>query len=387
MAKQTSRGSGFFSGLGGLVAGALGAYYFDPISGLRRRARLREIMIRWSHESRTDMNVAGRDFINRGKGAFFSAKRIFSEESTPDDILVDRVRAKLGRCVSHPHAIHVTAEDGVVTLEGLILSRELDRLLGVVSRLPGVKQVANKLESHKSDDNIPALQGGIPRRGMVPDIFQTKWAPGTRLSLVVIGSVAMTYGIRRRGALGSLATIFGGLITIRAATNMEFAQLVGFGTPRKPISIHKAINISASVETVYAFWSNFENYPRFMKHVREVIATASGTRWHWTVDGPVGMPISWTATVTKAVPNRLIEWRTEPGAAIANSGRAQFLTNPDGTTRVELDFSYTPPAGAFGNFAAEVFGASPKSRITEALYQIKTFLEQGPSERQITGLH
>jgi len=49
-------------------------------------------------------------------------------DDTPvdDDVLVERVRAHLGRAVSHPHAVDVGAADGVVTLRGPTAPRSAD---------------------------------------------------------------------------------------------------------------------------------------------------------------------------------------------------------------------------------------------------------------------
>jgi hypothetical protein len=50
---------------------------------------------------------------------------------------VERVRAKLGRVVSHPYAIAVTADNCVVTLSGPILEAEVPRLLQTVEGVRG----------------------------------------------------------------------------------------------------------------------------------------------------------------------------------------------------------------------------------------------------------
>ena len=49
--------------------------------------------------------VTARDTVHRAQGAWAEARRMFSHEEVDDDVLVERVRAELGRVVSHPHAI------------------------------------------------------------------------------------------------------------------------------------------------------------------------------------------------------------------------------------------------------------------------------------------
>jgi osmotically-inducible protein OsmY len=58
----------------------------------------------------------------------------------PNDVLAQRVRARIGHVVSHPHAITVKAHKGVVTLEGPILEHEVERLLETVRSVRGVRR-------------------------------------------------------------------------------------------------------------------------------------------------------------------------------------------------------------------------------------------------------
>ena len=59
------------------------------------------------------------------------------------------MRSRIGRVVSHPHAIRVTARAGRVTLRGPILAEEVDELLACVSAVQGVTGVENWLEVHE----------------------------------------------------------------------------------------------------------------------------------------------------------------------------------------------------------------------------------------------
>ena len=57
---------------------------------------------------------------------------------------------------------------------------------------------------------------------------------------------------------------------------MELKRLLGVGARRHAVAIQKALNVNAPVEHVYAFWTTYENVPRFMEHVREVRKSADG---------------------------------------------------------------------------------------------------------------
>lgn len=122
----------------------------------------------------------------------------FSSDRVDDAVLVDRVRAKLGRIVSHPRAVKVSSQNGRVVLSGPILTAEVPELLACANRVNGVKQVINVLEPHDEPGDHPALQGGRERPGERMDLFQNIWSPTTRF-LVGAGVGAASLLLVRRG--------------------------------------------------------------------------------------------------------------------------------------------------------------------------------------------
>lgn len=95
-------------------AGMLVMSLLDPVSGRRRRARARDKFIKFSRLTRSAACAAGRDMRYRGRGlALELAKSMrLKNEPVSDEVLVQRIRARIGRLVSHPHAVHVTARQG-----------------------------------------------------------------------------------------------------------------------------------------------------------------------------------------------------------------------------------------------------------------------------------
>jgi len=148
------------------------------------------------------------------------------------------------------------------------------------------------------------------------------------------------------------------------------------------VDIQKTIDIAAPVETVFDFWRRYENFPRFMSNVREV-RDLGGGRSHWTVAGPAGVPVEWEAEITQIVPNKLIAWKTLPGATVEHAGIVRFEPNPDGTTSVAVRLSYDPPAGAVGHTVATLFGADPKTEIDADLARMKALIEAGGVESYV----
>lgn len=352
-------------------------YLLDPERGRRRRAMLRNSAVRTIHTAREAADTTARDVKHRLTGTAAEVRARFAPDEADDSTIVERVRAKLGRIVSHPHAINVAASNGVVTLSGPILQAEVPRLLKTVEHIRGVREVINQLEEYKQADNVPSLQGGATPPGLQPDVLQRQWAPATRLVVGTGGTVLTAIGAQRRDVPGWLLMIGGMGLLVRAATNLETKRLLGIGAGRRAVDVQKTITIDAPIQDVYAFWTAYENFPRFMSRVLEVRPSAREGQSHWVVSGPGGMPIEFDAEVTQNTPNRIFGWRTLSGSAVGHAGLVHFEPMPDGETRIHIRMSYNPPGGWFGHGIAKAFGVDPKSSLDADLVRMKTLIETG----------
>jgi len=92
----------------------------------------------------------------------------------------------------------------------------------------------------------------------------------TETVLRVAGALLALYGLVRRGSVGALIRTLGAGMLVGSARD----SLSGIGLPtlerRRAVDIQKTLYIDAPIEQVYGFWSNYENFPLFMSHVREV---------------------------------------------------------------------------------------------------------------------
>jgi uncharacterized membrane protein len=131
------------------------------------------------------------------------------------------------------------------------------------------------------------------------------------------------------------------------------------------------------VEEVFAFWSDYANFPRFLSRVLDVRAGSRPRESHWTVSGPAGVPVKFDAEVTAYVPNEIFGWRTVKGSMVGHAGLVRFEPTADGATRVQVRMSYNPPAGWLGHGIAAAFGVDPKTSLDEDLARMKTLLETG----------
>jgi len=253
-------------------------------------------------------------------------------------------------------------------------------LLEVVLSVRGVKEVLDELAVYENAYGVPALQGGRPLRRARFGIFQENWTPAARLLTGASGSALLFFGgrqflgARNRDVLGMVAMAVGGLLLVRSATNAPLRQLVG-RADRRPIEIRKTIHVEAPIEEAFEVLSDYENFPAFMRNVRNVSRYADG-RSHWVVAGPAGVSVEWDAETTACVANELLAWRTVANATITHAGIIRFERAGTGT-RLHVELRYNPPGGALGHVAAKLFGADPKTELAEDLVRLKTFLETG----------
>src|SRR5919106_467661 len=249
-----------FDLIGILGLGALLMYIFDPQMGRRRRGVARDKMNRFAHKTLDAIDVTSRDLKNRVIGLAAETKNLISAKTVSDEVLVERVRSKLGALVSHPSSIEVKVENGKVILSGPILASEVDRLIKYVSSMRHVASVEKRLEVHESAASIPGLQGqpGVRKTGEAPDLMQVTWSPTTRFIAGTFGGTLALYSARQLNVLGTAVATLGTAILARALTNMEFKRLIGLGAGRRALHFQKIINVESPVEDVFAFWSNYQ---------------------------------------------------------------------------------------------------------------------------------
>lgn len=157
------------------------------------------------------------------------------------------------------------------------------------------------------------------------------------------------------------------------------------------VTVGKTLTINKPVEELYRFWHNFDNLPRFIKHLKEV-KVHDEKRSHWISKGFLNESVEWDVVITEDRENELIAWTSVEGAAIETSGRVYFKPAPgDRGTEVKAIREFTPPGGAIGAalaFAerlvekpiidiAKLFGEDPELQIKEDLRRFRMLMETG----------
>jgi uncharacterized membrane protein len=381
-------GRGVFPFIGAFGLGAAAMYMLEPARGKRRRHLVTDKIIHSGHVAGDAIGVTGRDLANRARGALAEARKALTEDYADDIVIEERVRSELGRVSSHPGAIEITVDNGLVTLSGDALDHEADRIVEGVHGVRGVTDVVSFLERHKVAGNVPSLQGGSAPAERTFELLQENWTPAARLFAGVAGGALVVYGLseeRRENPLGAALGLAGLALLTRGMTNLPIKRVLGVGAGRRAVEIQKTINIAAPLDEVFDYVTRWENYPMWMSHVREVTSRgtprAVGERTHWVVDGPAGSTISWNAITTRFLPSRMISWKTADRERIAHAGTIWFTQNDDGSTRVDVHMSYNPIAGAAGHAIAALFGSDPKHQMDDDLARLKTTIETGRAPR------
>jgi uncharacterized membrane protein len=143
------------------------------------------------------------------------------------------------------------------------------------------------------------------------------------------------------------------------------------------VDVEKFVTINRSAEDCYRFWRNFQNFPRFMKHL-EAIQLLDDRRSHWTAKGPAGTKIEWDAELTVDQPGKLLAWHSTEGADINNGGTVSFERAPGGRgTIVRVQMQYNPLGGQAGAMIAKLFGEEPGQQIDDDLRRFKQLIETG----------
>lgn len=203
---------------------------------------------------------------------------------------------------------------------------------------------------------------------------QTNTSDTERWASLIGGGALVLFGLSQRSLRGALLAVAGGGLAARGLGVVEDLKL-----PDMPqsIKVEKTVTIDKPADELYRYWRDFENLPRFMKHLKHV-TVIDEKRSHWIASAPIGNSVEWDAEIVREEENRLIAWASVEGADVDNSGFVRFQPAPGGRgTEVKVVLEYNPPGGAVTAAAAKLFGEEPKQQIADDLRRFKQFMEAG----------
>jgi uncharacterized membrane protein len=204
---------------------------------------------------------------------------------------------------------------------------------------------------------------------------------GDALDLASLGNAARSPNAKR----GRIAFATANVLAVTALDVICAKQLTN---GNQGIHAKASCFINLEPDEVYSFWRNFENLPRFMRHL-ESVEDLGDDRSHWVAKGPAGMTVEWDATMVADDPGKVITWRSLENSDVDNAGAVRFERAPGGRgTIVKVNIEYNPIGGVVGAAVAKLFGEEPEQQLNDDLRRFKQVLEVGEvvvSDATVTG--
>ena len=179
----------------------------------------------------------------------------------------------------------------------------------------------------------------------------------------------------------------GGILLYRGATGIcpIYSRLGKDSTDTQAISITERFIVNKPREEVYAFWRNFENLPRFMKHLASVEEQGNNrSQWKANLPGEI-VKLTWNAEITREEENRYIGWQSIEGSMVDNAGKVEFNDAINGSgTELTVEISYFPPAGSLGQGIAKLLNNVFEDKIREDVTNFKHYVEGEEYQTYVT---
>jgi uncharacterized membrane protein len=113
--------------------------------------------------------------------------------------------------------------------------------------------------------------------------------------------------------------------------------------------IEKSIEIKAPIEKVWAFLTDFEKYPSFMKGVKKIEYLTEkhsgiGVKTHWVMESS-GQEIEWDGECAEWVENKKMSWHSTSGMKFSGH---QLIEPTETGTKLTLMMDYELPYSILG---------------------------------------
>ena len=225
--------------------------------------------------------------------------------------------------------------------------------------------------------------------GHAPAHRSTNVGESERWYSMLGGGALALIGLNRGSLSGmALAAIGAGFVYRGITGHCNLYEQLGINTavPHAPargvraqhgFKVEQTIHVNRSPEDLYQFWSNLENLPNVMRHVRSV-RVLDDTRSHWVAEGPFDKTVEWDAEIINRRENELIAWRSVPGGDVDTAGSVHFNRDVGGNgTNLVVSMKYDPPGGKAGAILAGLLGRGLEQELNEDLQRFKQTMEAG----------
>ena len=249
----------------------------------------------------------------------------------------------------------------------IMVPRSLAKLIGLRGNPSGLLRM---LGAREITNGIGILTGRQPNANWM-------WSRvgGDAIDLALLGAAFRSRRSNRNKLAMATAAVVG-VTALDAICSQRLSRLNG-ARGAGVVRVAQAVTINRSPEEIYRHWRDFQNLPRFMKHLESVRATGD-RRSHWVAKAPSGRTVEWDAEITQDRPNELIAWRSLEGSDVDSVGYVRFERAPGGRgTVVRMEKRYRPPAGMAGATVAKLLGEGLEREIKNGLRRFKQIMEVG----------
>lgn len=189
--------------------------------------------------------------------------------------------------------------------------------------------------------------------------------------------VLLAGGARRASRTGAVLRLAGLSLIALAVSPLLGRGLRRAGARRRHLIATSSVEIERPVSDVFAFFKDFESFPRVVGALHSVIDYGDG-RSHWEMYSPSGRLVSWNVVVTKYLPSSVIGWESVPGSAIHMKGVVRFTSVSQTRTRVDLEIAYRPARTGLSDAVHAMFARRPSTAVAQALDHARFYLESLP---------
>lgn len=197
---------------------------------------------------------------------------------------------------------------------------------------------------------------------------------------MLAGGALVLLGVSKKSIGGALLAALGGGLIYRGKTaRCPVYQKLGISS-KNPMGTELVLEASTTIyrspEEVFRFYRDFDNLPRFMKHL-ESVTPLGGGRSRWVMSAGKRR-IAWDAQIVEEREYELIRWRSLDGADIHHHGQVRFERAPgDRGTEVHVMWRYHPPGAIAGALIAKLAELYTATTLKEELYRMKQIIEAG----------
>jgi len=182
----------------------------------------------------------------------------------------------------------------------------------------------------------------------------------------------------------------------RALRALGLGELVAFGLARfgrtsskvdgRP-SLRASITVEKTPADVYAFWRNFDNFPRFVSQI-ESVSSSDKIRSRWKAKLSNKATIEWDATIVEDAPDQRLVWKLQSPTVrlLVDTVEARFELAPGGQgTEIHLVLygsQLEKPAAT-----VRWLRTLPEGLLFDELHRFKQLVELGEITQSDTSIH